>query len=227
MSARFVPEVEIFHKALRYALDYDEIYDATNDVKAARQVIEQGLARATQLSNGEVPWNTATGLVVRAYVSKIDGSVQPYGLVVPPSYTPTTAHKFRLDTWYHGRDEKLTELRFLRDRMRDKGQFTPDNAFVLHLYGRYCNANKLAGEVDLLEALEHVQKHYPIDTNRLVNRGFSMGGAAIIPRFGPPPLQGQVSRRPRSFFAFSRMRKSSQPNMSARSGTSTIAMTMH
>lgn len=171
-------EAEVFHKALRYALDYNEFYDATNDVRAARQIIGEGLRRTAALGRGEAPWTTATGLVVRAYVSKIDGSVQPYGLVIPPSYTPASAHKFRLDTWYHGRDEKLTELRFIHSRMRDKGQFTPENTFVLHLYGRYCNANKLAGEIDLLEALEHAQRFYPLDTNRFVTRGFSMGGAA-------------------------------------------------
>jgi hypothetical protein len=49
---------------------------------------------------------------------------------------------------------------------------------VLHPYGRYCNANKFAGEIDTLEALEHVKKHYPIDEDRIVARGFSMGGAA-------------------------------------------------
>jgi hypothetical protein len=49
---------------------------------------------------------------------------------------------------------------------------------VLHPYGRYCNANHFAGEVDTFEALEHVRRHYPIDENRLVVRGFSMGGAA-------------------------------------------------
>src|SRR5207248_2814474 len=52
------------------------------------------------------------------------------------------------------------------------------DAFVLHPYGRYCNANKFAGEIDLFEALAHVRKHYPIDESRLVVRGFSMGGAA-------------------------------------------------
>ena len=49
---------------------------------------------------------------------------------------------------------------------------------MLHPYGRYCNANHFAGEVDTFEALEHVQKHYPIDENRIAVRGFSMGGAA-------------------------------------------------
>ena len=45
-------------------------------------------------------------------------------------------------------------------------------------YGRYCNANKLAGEIDLLEALADVKRRYPIDDDRVVIRGFSMGGAA-------------------------------------------------
>src|SRR5207302_9617824 len=58
------------------------------------------------------------------------------------------------------------------------GEFTPPHAFVLHPYGRYCNANRFAGEVDLFEALDHVRRHYPIDENRIAVRGFSMGGAA-------------------------------------------------
>jgi poly(3-hydroxybutyrate) depolymerase len=50
---------------------------------------------------------------------------------------------------------------------------------VLHLYGRYCNASKFAGEVDFFEALEAVKRNYPIDENRIVDRGFSMGGASV------------------------------------------------
>src|SRR4051812_17302717 len=51
-------------------------------------------------------------------------------------------------------------------------------ALVLHPYGRYCNANKFAGEVDTFECLDHAKKFYRIDESRLVARGFSMGGAA-------------------------------------------------
>lgn len=172
-----LPDVRIYHNAVRYALAYDEFYK-TNQVKIAKRLLQQGMERAAQLKGGTAPWTTATGLVARGYVSKIDGSVQPYGLVIPASYQPNSPHRFRLDAWFHGRGETLTELDFINGRETSPGQFTPDNAFVLHLYGRYCNANKFAGEIDLLEALENVQKHYPIDDNRLIVRGFSMGGAA-------------------------------------------------
>ena len=172
-----LPDVQIFHNAVRYALENDEFFKP-EDIAHAKELLKQGQARADALSRGSAPWTTATGLIVRGYVSRIDGSVQPYGLVVPASYSPALPRKWRLDAWFHGRSEVLSENNFLYDRQRTPGEFTPPHAIVLHLYGRYCNANKLAGEVDLFEALADVKKHYAIDDNRIVMRGFSMGGAA-------------------------------------------------
>lgn len=173
-----LPDVQIFHKAVSWGLQYDEIYNPTNDVVTAKDFIRQGLERARQLREGRTPWTTATGLIVRGYRSRLDDSIQPYGLVVPASFQSNSGRAHRLDFWFHGRGETLTELNFLRDRQRSAGEFTPKDAFVLHPYSRYCNGQKLAGEVDALEALEHVQAHYPIDENRIVVRGFSLGGAA-------------------------------------------------
>jgi pimeloyl-ACP methyl ester carboxylesterase len=170
-------DVEIYESAVRTALTYDEFFNL-REVSTAKSLLEQGMTRARQLHEGKAPWNTATGLVVRGYVSKIDGSVQPYGLVVPSSFQANTPNRFRLDVWCHGRGENLSEVNFIHDRQSLPGEFTPPNAFVLHPYGRYCNANKFAGEIDLFEALDHIKKHYPIDDDRLVMRGFSMGGAA-------------------------------------------------
>lgn len=172
-----LPDVQIYHKAVHDALAYDEFYK-TNEVQTARSFLKQGHERAGFLREGKAPWTTSTGLVARGYLSKIDGSVQPYGLVVPASFQPNSPHSFRLDFWFHGRGETLTELDFINGRQRSPGEFTPPNAFVLHLYGRYCNGNRFAGETDLFEALANVRKYYPIDENRLVVRGFSLGGAA-------------------------------------------------
>ncbi len=173
-----LPDVQIFHNAVRYALTYDEIFDAKKEVPIARDLLAAGLLRAKILAGKQSNWAADKGLIVRGYISRIDGSVQPYGLVVPASYQSGTARKHRLDIWCHGRGETLSELNFLNDRMRNPGQFVPKDAFVLHLYGRYCNANKLAGEIDCMEAMEDVKKNYAIDSSRVVIRGFSMGGAA-------------------------------------------------
>jgi len=172
-----LPDVRVYHNAVRFALTRDEFFNV-KEVSVATKLLEQGLERAKQLRDSKAPWNTATGLVVRGYVSRIDGSVQPYGLVVPASYQVNTPHRFRLDVWCHGRSETLSEVNFINGRQLSPGEFVPPNSFILHPYGRFCNANKFAGEIDLLEAIEDVKKHYPIDDNRLVMRGFSMGGAA-------------------------------------------------
>ena len=172
-----VPDVLIYEKAVRYALEYREFFKP-DEIAKAKALLEQGQERAAELAAGRAPWTTATGLIVRGYISKIDHSVQPYGVVVPPSYSPDAPHRWRLDTWFHGRGETLSEVNFLTDRERNRGEFTPRDTIVLHLYGRFCNASKFAGEVDLFEALDAVKQHYPIDENRILVRGFSMGGAS-------------------------------------------------
>ncbi len=176
-SLALLPDIQIFHKAVDWALRYDEFF-RTNEVDAARQQLAEGERRAAALRAGSPDWTTARGLVVRGYVSRVDGSVQPYGLVVPESYDPGAARVHRLDAWFHGRGEQLGELAFLHDRRRNVGEFAPPGAFVLHLYGRYCNGSRFAGETDFWEALDDVRRRYPIDPDRLVVRGFSLGGAS-------------------------------------------------
>ncbi|HWE94162.1 MAG TPA: prolyl oligopeptidase family serine peptidase [Tepidisphaeraceae bacterium] len=176
-AAALLPDVEIYRNAVRYALAFDEFFKA-DEIAKAKTLLNEGLERAKALHAGKAPWTSATGLVARGYVSRIDGSVQPYGMVVPESWAKDPARRRRLDIWYHGRGENLSEINFLMDREKSRGEFTPRDAFVLHPYGRYCNGNRFAGEVDTFEALESVKKNYAIDDDRILVRGFSMGGAA-------------------------------------------------
>ena len=188
-----LPDVLIFHKSVDWALRYNEFFNV-KQVANAKQQLELGQQRAAELKAGKPSWNNISGagtkptpdgkgtlpaMVVRGYRSKIDGSIQPYGIVLPEDYQPGDKTPRRLDFWAHGRGETLSELDFLNQRLTSKGEFTPAGVITLHLYGRYCNANKFAGEVDLFEALEDAKKHYNIDPAKLVIRGFSMGGAAV------------------------------------------------
>jgi hypothetical protein len=172
-----LPDVMIFHKAVDWALRYNEFFDVKL-VETAKKQLALGMERAKELRDGKASWNTATGLVVRGYISKIDGSVQPYGMVVPDDWKPNEQAPRRLDFWFRGRAETSTELGFIADRLKNKGDFVPPGTLVLHPFGRYCCANKFAGEVDLFEAAKNANTHYGIDWNRVSVRGFSMGGAA-------------------------------------------------
>src|SRR4029078_13218238 len=125
----------------------------------ADRVLAAGLERADQLAAGQSPWSSATGLVVRGYKSKIDDSVQLYGLVVPESYTNKGPGRFRCDPWFHGRGETQSELNFINDRPRTVGQYSPEDTIVLHPYGRYCKANKFTRELDVMDALVSVRNH--------------------------------------------------------------------
>ncbi|MBM3761468.1 MAG: hypothetical protein FJW36_14615 [Acidobacteria bacterium] len=172
-----LPDVLIFREAVRYALTYNEFFKADEGAKALR-LLDEGLLRARQLANGQSPWTTATGLIVRGFVSKLDGSVQPYGLVIPAGWRPTDAQPWRLDVWLAGRSEVRSELNFLSERMARAGEFAPPDAIMLHPYGRYCNATKFAGEVDVMEALAAARQNYRTDRDRTFVRGFSMGGGS-------------------------------------------------
>jgi len=180
-----LPDVQIFHKAVDVVLRYDEFHDP-KEFDLARGQLKEGHRRAKLLRAGTPLWTTSPGRHPRGYVSRIDGSIQPYGFHLPEGYPADPSRKRRLDTWFHGRMEHLSELNFIdwagehfEDSVRIAGgPFTPPDALVLQLYGRFCNASKFAGEMYFFEAMDWVRARYAIDTDRIVIRGFSMGGAA-------------------------------------------------
>ena len=173
---RLLPDVEIFSRAIHQGLEYREFF-SPGDVKNAKSVLQEGLRRAEQLVKEEADWVTQKGLVVRGFRSNIDQTVQPYGLVIPDSYDGTGKANYRLDLWFHGRGERTSESAFIAQRMKQVGQIAPKDTIVLHPYGRYSNAFKFAGEVDILEGLAHARENYRVDEDRIAVRGFSMGGA--------------------------------------------------
>ena len=101
----------------------------------------------------------------------------PYGLDIPSELSHQIHKNMRLDIWLHGRNNTLSEIRFLTERLKKTSQFRPQDTIVLHPYGRFCNAYKFAGEKDVMESLHHVKSQYSIDNKRIALRGFSMGGA--------------------------------------------------
>jgi len=180
-----LPDVQVYYNAVHYGLKYNEFIpprgskDPRATAKQALKAIADGLERARLLKAGQHPWTTQSA--VRGYVSKIDGSVQPYILLVPEAYKPGQPTPLALSC--HGRNENLTELAFISTKLEPSSSNStvgdPKTKFVVMLYGRYCCANKLAGEIDLFEAWDHVAEQYPIDKARVSLTGFSMGGGAV------------------------------------------------
>jgi pimeloyl-ACP methyl ester carboxylesterase len=172
-------DVAVYAKAGRFLLEFPETFFTQEGIDQAFTVVEQGLERARQLRAGQSPWVQAKGRKVHGYVSALDGSLQPYGVTVPESYDGS--RPVRLYVWLHGRDQRLSEANFLYRFPSPNKSITYQTADVgqitLDCYGRWNNANHWAGEVDVFEAIAAVRQRYKIDPQRIILRGFSLGGA--------------------------------------------------
>lgn len=176
-QAELLPDVEVYLKAVSYALENEEFYDL-RDVERAQELLRAGRQRLEELASGKPAWPAQRGPVVRGYRSEIDGSIQPYGVVIPEKLDlEQPCHVY---VWLHGRGDKNTELKFILERQSNPGQIVAENAIVVHPFGRHCNAFKFAGEVDVMDAVRAARRAYGQSdprSSRVVLCGFSMGGA--------------------------------------------------
>jgi dienelactone hydrolase len=167
-------DVEVFHKALVWMLRFPEEYYRKIYIHDALNVAAEGRARAVALAEGETPWLDGPGRIARGYRSRIDGSVQPYIVDVPAG---ERARPRRLDVVLHGRNARLNEVSFLTGAARPRAGTPEPDYLQLEVYGRTNNAYRWAGEEDVFAALAAVERNYRVDRDRVVLRGFSMGGA--------------------------------------------------
>ena len=104
-------DVAIYRKAAEFILRHPEEFANAGYVKDTLAVLDKGIARAKELAAGSPAWTKSKGRLVRAYVSNVDGSVQPYGLIIPESYS---GQPIRLDIWMHGTNRNLNEVAFIK-----------------------------------------------------------------------------------------------------------------
>jgi pimeloyl-ACP methyl ester carboxylesterase len=178
-------EVEVYLQAAARIDRLGEFYQP----EAGRwtlEALDRGLLRASLAAEGGTPpWLLRRGHTVpRAYRSRIDGTAQPFAVTFPADYTRDRSRKYRIDVVLHGRDPALTEVKFLHEHDGDQAAPADQDAIRLDLYGRGNNGYRWAGEADIAEAFETfiaVERSLGrvdlLDPNRVVLRGFSMGGA--------------------------------------------------
>src|ERR1700730_4463891 len=173
IDADLLADVDVYRKAAEWILRYPEEFYAKPYVANTLAALSKGVARAKELESGPPSWPKQKGRLVRAYISPVDGSVQPYGLIIPESYS---GRPVRLDLVMHGKGATLNEVIFIA--AHDAAQPVPagQDFITLEVFGRTNNGYRWAGEADVFEALASVRRRYNIDPQRIVLRGFSMGG---------------------------------------------------
>jgi predicted esterase len=177
-------DIEVYQKAAQWVVRHDEFYQ--KDYAAwALEALDRGQLRVALLARGDAPWLKEAGhAVVRGYRSSVDGSVQPYAVTFPADYGKDPNRKWRLDVVLHGRDKSLTEVKFLHQHNGDRDVPKEQDWVQLDIYGRGNNAYRWAGERDVFEAADaflaverSLGRQQLLDADRVVLRGFSMGGA--------------------------------------------------
>lgn len=177
-NADLLADVEVFHKGGEWALRYESAFTA-KDAATIEKALARGTERVTALATNQSPWATKKGKVVRGFVSAVDGSTQPYGIIIPKNYDGTKP--MRLDVVLHGSSKPvgMSELKFIsRFDEGDADKPGPEADFIeLHPLGRVENCYRWAGETDVFEAIKAVCRNYKIDRGRIVLRGMSMGAS--------------------------------------------------
>ncbi len=169
-------DVRIYQKGVDYILRFPEEFFGENYVADTITALDTGIGRSIELENGTSSWTRKTGNVVRGFVSRIDGSAQPYGLTIPASYDGK--RPMRLDVWLHGTQVQMNEIRFMQQQAgpHETSQIPADDYIQLEPFARMNHSYKFYAETDVYEAIAAVRKHYNIDPERIVLRGHSMGG---------------------------------------------------
>jgi hypothetical protein len=171
------PDVLVFLKAAQWIVKHEE-WHTEQSAQQTLDVLAMGRERLKQIEKGKpYPWLEVRGRpVIRGYRSSVDGSIQPYAVRYPDDFD--LKKTYRVDVILHGRDDTLTEVKFLHQHEKMKPQPKKD-FFEIEVYGRGNNAYRWAGETDVFEAMGDFTAR--TSKERLfewgVLRGFSMGGA--------------------------------------------------
>ena len=157
--------------------------------RADVEFVEHTLAEAARcgktLSQGKDPFATRTGPFVKAYVSRVDGSLQPYALYVPRSYDPAKSYPLVIGLHGGGSNHVLNLRRlFGRGNKPDEPDSEamkyfpplPDaHMIVVSPYARGTMGYAGLAEEDVFRVIEEVKKCYLIDEDRVYLTGHSMG----------------------------------------------------
>lgn len=179
LSPGGVTSIQFLLGETRASLDSMYPYETAAKERLSLVRLQDALAYAEA---GRDVFAMRTGFFRRAYRSKVDGTLQPYAVRVPDDYDPRAGKKYPLIVYLHGSASDETNLAgvdylggagFIEMAPRGRG---PSNAYT-----------RDHAQDDIEEAVEAVIQSYPIDANRIVLSGFSMGGYGVYRTFYEHP----------------------------------------
>ncbi len=153
------------HKEIKQIKTYETYPELIDSILEVQNMIQNTENEVNMLE-------TQTGGFRRAFLSEIDGSMQPYSVVIPESYDPT--QKYPLIVFLHGSgvDDRGT-LRLIDFVIGEYIKIAPRARGYSHYYAPKETL------IDIKEAIDDIIKQYSVDTERIILSGFSMGGYGV------------------------------------------------
>jgi dienelactone hydrolase len=129
------------------------------------EILATTIAMLTDLERGEDYFAKQRNGLWGYYFCKADGTGQRFSMTIPRDFDPKRSYPLYLNL--HGNGGRPLPTKSIA-RQTDYFQIRPWGRGDISYFG--------LGEVDVLEALKHVLKWYPIDPHRICLGGHSMGG---------------------------------------------------
>jgi len=152
-------------------------YESSGSLRLRIERLEALVRRAEA---GEDAYAEKRAFFRRAFRSELDGTLQPYGIRIPDDFDP--GRPYPLMVYLHGSASDETNLRgttFLTD-----GGFVEVAPFGRGESSMYVSP---ASQTDIAEAIADVIENYPIEEERIILAGFSMGGYGVLRTFYETP----------------------------------------
>lgn len=150
------------------------------------QTLTNTLAYLDSVKAGIDPFRQKTGFIRKAFLSKIDNTLQPYVVYLPSDFDKTK--KYPLLVHLHGSESYETSF---------PNYAIPEGFIGVSPFGRgTSNAfTRDNAQEDIAEAIDTVVKDFNIDESRILLAGFSMGGYGVYRTYfeSPKKFRGVAS----------------------------------
>jgi predicted esterase len=167
----FMASLPTYEIRLDWIKDYMETAHPFADVRRLSEWFEELKTLTRNIEEGKPALFPTGNISQLAHRSLIDGSLQPFSVFIPPTYTGRSSLPLFVTLHASGMDERSSMMFTLRSVYR-RGNF-----IVLAPRGRGLS-DWYTGESgeDVIECINHVKKLYKIDERNIILDGFAMGG---------------------------------------------------
>ncbi|HSE98527.1 MAG TPA: prolyl oligopeptidase family serine peptidase [Blastocatellia bacterium] len=140
-----------------------------------KEEIKEALSILDSLDAGKNPFETRRGDFRRAYLSRVDDTLQPYRIFVPSSYDGSKAYPLVIALHGMGGDENSYFDAYLKGAFKVEAE---QRGYIVACPKGRQPASMYLGpaEKDVMDVIAEVRRDYKIDPDRIYMTGHSMGG---------------------------------------------------